>query len=129
MPLWVNIENVSSGLFVTMSKAQNGAQLCLEREVSGKEEQLWDYMEMSSSGIFRNKTGFVADMKGSVGPELIGWNHHGGTNQKFTIKNECFIHCSVDDKVWDAEHGKANHHHHPNIQFSNIPIFLWLFIP
>ena len=95
MPLWVNIENVSSGLFVTMSKAQNGAQLCLEvddtdvdvdvdddvddtdddddvtqREVSGKEEQLWDYMEMSSSGIFRNKTGFVADMKGSVGPEV-----------------------------------------------------------
>ena len=101
MPLWVNIENVASGLFVTMSKAQNGAQLCLEvddtdvddnvdddvdddddeddtdddddvtqREVSGKEEQLWDYMEMSSSGIFRNKTGFVADMKGSVGPEV-----------------------------------------------------------
>ena len=88
-PLWVNIENVLSGLFVTMSKAQNGAQLCLEvddtdvdvdddddvddvtqREVSGKEEQLWDYMEMSSSGIFRNKTGFVADMKGSVGPEV-----------------------------------------------------------
>ena len=94
-PLWVNIENVASGLFVTMSKAQNGAQLCLEvddtdvdvdvdddvddtdddddvtqREVSGKEEQLWDYMEMSSSGIFRNKTGFVADMKGSVGPEV-----------------------------------------------------------
>ena len=83
MPLWVNIENVASGLFVTMSKAQNGAQLCLEvddtdvdvdddvddtdddddvtqREVSGKEEQLWDYD--AATGIFQNKTGFVADM-------------------------------------------------------------------
>merc|ERR1712203_476597 len=77
MPLWVSIENVASGLFVALSRAQNGAQLQLEREVREKEEQLWDYEEALTKGIFRNKTGLVADMKGSVGPELIGWSHHG----------------------------------------------------
>merc|ERR1712130_139894 len=91
-PLWVNIEN--------------GAQLCLEEEMPGKEEQLWDYEEFRSSGIFRSKTGLVADMKGSVGPELICWPHHGGPNQKFEIKDEIFIHCEIDDKVWDVKGGR-----------------------
>ena len=27
---WVSIENPQSGLFVTLSKAENGAQICLE---------------------------------------------------------------------------------------------------
>merc|ERR1712210_334716 len=55
MPLWVSIENVASGLFVALSRAQNGAQLQLEREVREKEEQLWDYEEALTKGIFRNK--------------------------------------------------------------------------
>merc|ERR1712080_711125 len=74
MPLWVNIENVATGLYVALSKVEHGAQLCLQEEVPGKEEQLWDYEEARSSGIFRSKTGLVADMKGSVGPELICWH-------------------------------------------------------
>ena len=35
-----------------------------------KDEQLWDYLEATTKGIFRNKTGLVADIKGSVGPEV-----------------------------------------------------------
>merc|ERR1712110_363335 len=105
MPVWVSIENVKSGLFVAVSKAENGAQLILEPESRGKEEQLWDIEEYYSKKIFRNKTGLVADMKNSVGPELICWSHHGGPNQKFEIKNDIFIHCEIDDKVWDAEQG------------------------
>merc|ERR1712088_84697 len=93
---------------VALSRAQNGAQLQLEREVREKEEQLWDYEEALTKGIFRNKTGLVADMKGSVGPELIGWSHHGGPNQRFAIKDECFIHTQVDDKVWDVESGNLS---------------------
>jgi len=106
MPLWVNIENVSTGPYVALSKVENGVQLCLEEEVPGKEEQLWDYEEARSSGIFRSKTGLVADMKGSVGPELICWPHHGGPNQKFEIKDDFFIHCEIDDKVWDVKGGR-----------------------
>merc|ERR1712018_150424 len=103
MPLWENIENVATGLYVALSKVEHGAQLCLQEEVPGKEEQLWDYEEARSSGIFRSKTGLVADMKGSVGPELICWPHHGGPNQKFEIKDDCSIHCEIDDKVWDVK--------------------------
>merc|ERR1712105_473330 len=69
-------------------------------------EQLWDYEEARSSGIFRSKTGLVADMKGSVGPELICWPHHGGPNQKFEIKDDFFIHCEIDDRVWDVKGGR-----------------------
>merc|ERR1712212_1470633 len=112
MPLWVSIENVASGLYVAISSRANGAQLHLENEVPGKEEQLWDYEEALQKGIFRNKTGLVADLKGSVGPELIAWSHHGGPNQRFTIKDEMFIHTQVNDTVWDVETGKAHHHHH-----------------
>merc|ERR1711890_147938 len=91
MPLWVNIENVATGLYVALSKVEHGAQLCLQEEVPGKEEQLWDYEEARSSGIFRSKTGLVADMKGSVGPELICWPHHGGPNQKFEIDDKAAL--------------------------------------
>merc|ERR1712233_270325 len=38
MPLWVNIENVTTGLYVALSKVENGAQLCLEEEVPGKDQ-------------------------------------------------------------------------------------------
>merc|ERR1719234_2664249 len=105
MPLWVSIENVGSGLFVALSKAESGAQLHLEAEVREKEEQLWDYEEALTKGIFRNKSGLVADLKDGKGPELIAWPHHGGDNQKFAFKDKKFIHTQVDDKVWDVEFG------------------------
>ena len=41
-----------------------------QNECHGKEEQLWDFEE-AQNGIFRNKTGFVADVKGSSGPEVM----------------------------------------------------------
>ena len=31
---------------------------------------MWDYEEALQKGIFRNKTGLVADLKESVGPEV-----------------------------------------------------------
>merc|ERR1712130_575912 len=79
MPLWVNIENVTTGLYVALSKVENGAQLCLEEEVPGKEEQLWDYEEARSSGIFRSKTGLVADMKG---PSMVDQTSSSGGEER-----------------------------------------------
>merc|ERR1712024_90866 len=79
----------------------------------------------SSCGITRRlspressgtRPGSFADMKGSVGPELIGWSHHGGPNQRFAIKDECFIHTQVDDKVWDVESGNLS---------PGAPMILW----
>ena len=36
-----------------------------------REEQLWDYEEYIHSGIIRNKTGLVADVKALTGPEVM----------------------------------------------------------
>jgi len=96
MPQWVPIANVESGLCVALSSPMG--HLHLENEDPCKDEQLWDYLEATTKGIFRNKTGLVADIKGSVGPELLAWSHHGGPNQKFAIKDGCFIHnpCNPD---------------------------------
>jgi len=112
---WVSIENPQSGLFVALSKAEKGAQICLEREVRDKDEQLWDYEAAISTGIFRNKTGFVADMNTRTN-ELIGWQHHGGTNQKFRFEDGCFIHSQTDDKVWDVANGSTS---------PGAPLILW----
>ena len=36
-----------------------------------KEDQLWDFEEFIHSGIIRNKTGLVADVKDWTGPEVM----------------------------------------------------------
>merc|ERR1712118_441637 len=98
----------------------------LEREQRGGDEQLWDYLEATQHGVFRNKTGLVADMKDHRGPEVVGWSYNGGQNQKFTIKDERFFHSNLDGKVWDIADNKmvpggkiivCERHGAPNQQF------------
>merc|ERR1712183_915276 len=108
MVLWVTIENPASGLVVALSSAYNGAQLHLEREVFGKADQLWDYEEAVNNCIFRNKAGFVADLKASVGPEVICWSHHGGANQRFRHEGGKFITSQINNNVWDVEQGNMS---------------------
>jgi hypothetical protein len=79
----------------------------LEREVNGKEDQLWDYEEAVSNYKFCNKAGYVADVRAHVGPELICWKRdHGGANQKFCFHEGKFITSEIPGgKVWDVEKG------------------------
>jgi len=105
MVLWVTIENPASGLVVALSSNYNGAQLHLEREVFGKADQLWDYEEAMNNHIFRNKAGFVADVKGTHGPEVICWPHHGRANQRFRHYDGKFITSEIGNKVWEIEAG------------------------
>merc|ERR1711863_122248 len=105
MVLWVTIRNPASGLVVALSSNSNGAQLHLEKEVDGEACQLWDYHEATTNNFFRNKLGYVADVRAHVGPELICWKRdHGGKNQKFCVHDGSFITSEIPGgKVWDVE--------------------------
>ena len=41
-----------------------------QKEVDGEACQLWDYHEATQSNTFRNKLGYVADVRAHVGPEV-----------------------------------------------------------
>merc|ERR1712037_983182 len=93
MVLWVQIRNPASGLVVALSSNSNGAQLHLEKEVDGEACQLWDYHEATSNNFFRNKLGYVADVRAHVGPD-----------QKFCVHDGSFITSEIPGgKVWDVE--------------------------